>query len=162
MLSHVDTLADGRDAVAVRLATWFHDAVYDPTRPGNEQASADLAVAELDRLGVPEKSTAEVARLILVTASHDPAPDDRDGALLCDADLAILATPPSAYRRYADAVRTEYGHLDDATFRAGRAAVLRSLLARPHLYNLDAARDKWERRARINLAIEAAALTAGG
>ena len=66
---------------------------------------------------------------MLLTAGHDPAPDDADGAVLCDADLAVLAGPPDAYVAYASAVREEYGHLSDAEFTAGRIAVLEHLLA---------------------------------
>lgn len=161
MLSHVDDLSGGAADPAVRLATWFHDAVYDPTSAGNEEASAALAGETLPRLGIPAAITDEVIRLVRMTASHDPTPDDHAGALICDADLAILAARPSAYQRYTEAVRAEYHHVDDATFRAGRTAILQRLLRRPTLYNLDAARHKWEGRARINLAIELSALTAG-
>ena len=66
---------------------------------------------------------------MLLTAGHDPAPDDANGAVLCDADLAVLASPPDAYVGYASAVREEYGHLSDAEFTAGRIAVLEHLLA---------------------------------
>jgi len=160
MLSTVDSLATGDgDRTAVELAVWFHDAVYDPLRADNEEASALLAEAALTALGVPGRTIAEVARLVRLTASHEPTPDDANGRLLCDADLAILAAPPPAYRRYAAAVRAEYAHLDDATFRAGRAAVLRRMLARPRLFSLPSAQDKWGKRGRINMAMELAALT---
>ena len=59
------------------------------------------------------------------------APDDANGAVLCDADLAVLASPPEAYAAYASAVREEYGHLSDEEFTAGRIAVLEHLLALP-------------------------------
>lgn len=162
MLSTVDDLAaDGADPVAVRLATWFHDAVYDPRRSDNEDVSAKLARSALTELAVPAALVDEVVRLVLLTSGHDPDPDDRNGVLLCDADLAILASAPSAYRRYAEAVRAEYGHVDDATFRSARAAVLRSMLARPKLFSLEFTQDKWEKRARINMAIEVSVLTGG-
>ena len=161
MLSIVDSLTPvATDPDAVRLATWFHDVVYDPRRPDNEEASAALAETTLAALTVPVETITEVARLIRLTTSHEPAAEDRNGALLCDADLAILAAPPSAYRRYAEAVRAEYGHVDEAAFRAGRAAVLRRLLARPTLFSLPSAREEWEKRARINMAIELSVLTA--
>jgi len=161
MLSTVDALADAAaDPDAVRLATWFHDAVYDPTRPDNEELSAALAATGLAALHVPADTITEVVRLIALTTSHDPAPDDRNGAVLCDADLAILAAPPSAYRRYAEAVRAEYAHIEEDAFRVGRAAVLRRLLARPRLFSLASTWEKWEKRARINLAMEVSVLTA--
>jgi predicted metal-dependent HD superfamily phosphohydrolase len=147
------------DPDAVRLAAWYHDVVYDPRRSDNEQVSAERARAGLRGL-VPEERVVEVVRLVLLTAGHDPAPDDADGAVLCDADLAVLAGPPEAYATYASAVREEYGHLSDAEFTAGRTAVLEHLLALPALYRLPAVADEWTPRARANLAAELSLLRA--
>jgi predicted metal-dependent HD superfamily phosphohydrolase len=159
MLSTLDEITDAAGDATVELATWYHDAVYDPLRADNEDASARLAEVELPELGVPAGTVAEVARLVRLTASHDPSPSDHHGKLLCDADLAILAAAPSAYRRYTEAVRREYAHVDDRTFRSGRAAILRRILARPTLFSLPFTQDRWEKRARINVAMELSALT---
>jgi predicted metal-dependent HD superfamily phosphohydrolase len=157
MLSIVDAEGGGDP---VRLATWYHDAVYDPRSPGdtNERESAALARAELARLGLPEPVAAEVERLVLLTAGHAVAPGDGDGELLCDADLAVLARPPAEYDAYAAAVRREYAHVPDELFRAGRAAVLQSLLDLPALYRRPALAKRWEAPARANLERELRAL----
>lgn len=147
------------DPAAVRLAAWYHDVVYDPRRGDNEEVSAERARAGLRGL-VPPERVEEVARLVLLTAGHDPAPDDADGAVLCDADLAVLAGPPETYAAYASAVREEYGHLSDAEFTAGRTVVLEQLLALPALYRLPAVAGEWTPRARANLAAELALLRA--
>ncbi|SDN48713.1 metal-dependent phosphohydrolase [Geodermatophilus sp. DSM 45219] len=147
------------DPAAVRLAAWYHDVVYDPRRGDNEEVSAERARAGLRGL-VPPERVEEVARLVLLTAGHDPAPDDANGAVLCDADLAVLAGPPETYAAYASAVREEYGHLSDAEFTAGRTAVLDQLLALPALYRLPAVAGEWTPRARANLAAELALLRA--
>ena len=147
------------DPDAVRLAAWYHDVVYDPRRSDNEQVSAERARVGLRGL-VPPERVEEVVRLVLLTAGHDPAPDDADGAVLCDADLAVLAGPPDAYAAYASAVREEYGHLSDAEFTAGRTAVLEHLLALPALYRLPAVAPEWTPRARANLAAELSLLRA--
>lgn len=141
------------DPDAVRLAAWYHDVAYDPERTDNERVSADRARAGLRGL-VPDERIDEVERLVLLTATHDPGPDDADGAVLCDADLAVLASPPEAYAAYASAVRAEYGHLADDVFTAGRVAVLERLLALPQLYRLPAVADDWTPRARANLTTE--------
>jgi len=142
----------------VALAAWFHDAVYDPRRDDNEEASARLAEAALNALELPADVIAEVARLVRLTATHDPEPGDRNGALLTDADLAILAAEPAAYDRYAAAVRREYSHVPDREFREGRAAVLRRLNDAPALYRIVPEKAEWEARARANLTRELAAL----
>ncbi|WP_369358135.1 hypothetical protein [Streptomyces sp. cg2] len=163
VLDRIDELAaHAEDLPAVQLAAWFHDAVYRPDRSENEERSAALAERALPELGVPKARTAEVARLVRLTVTHDPAPDDRDGAVLCDADLAVLAGTPDAYAAYAAAVRAEYGFVPDPDFRAGRAAVLRQLLALPRLFRTPTGHDRWEAPARHNLATELALLESGG
>jgi predicted metal-dependent HD superfamily phosphohydrolase len=154
VLGLVGRLADSAtDPGAVRLAAWYHDVAYDPERIDNEQVSADRARAGLRGL-VPDERIDEVARLVLLTATHDPEPDDANGAVLCDADLAVLASPPEAYAAYASAVRAEYGHLSDEAFTAGRIAVLERLLGLPQLYRLPAVAEQWTARARANMTAE--------
>ena len=139
---------------AVWLAAWFHDSVYDGDRDDEERSARWAETALAEPLG------AEVARLVRMTAHHRPDDGDRAACLLSDADLAILASGPERYAEYVADVRREYAHLDDATFRAGRAAVLRDLLAKPHLFHSPHAREHWEAAARANLEQELA--TAGG
>ena len=63
VLTRVGLLAgEADDADAVRLAAWFHDAVYDPTAADNEERSAWLATTVLHRLQVAEPTVALVAR----------------------------------------------------------------------------------------------------
>jgi predicted metal-dependent HD superfamily phosphohydrolase len=162
VLDHIDTLADyADDPAAVRLAAWFHDAVYLPERSTNEERSARLAERALPEAGVPDGRTREVARLVRLTLTHAPADDDHNGAVLCDADLAILASPPKAYAAYAAAVREEYAFVPEQAFREGRAAVLRQLLDLPRLFRTPYGEREWEERARENLRAELATLTKG-
>ncbi|MFJ4523150.1 hypothetical protein ACIP4Y_19700 [Streptomyces sp. NPDC088810] len=152
VLDHVDTLEEyAADADVVRLAAWFHDAVYHPERSENEERSARLAERALPEAGVPDATTAEVARLVRLTVTHDPADDDRDGQVLCDADLAVLAAPPSAYAAYTAEVREEYHFVPSEAFRQGRSAVLRQLLDLPRLFRTPYGREHWEATARYNL-----------
>ncbi|WP_420080419.1 hypothetical protein ACN6AT_20585 [Streptomyces sp. JL4002] len=160
VLAHIDVLAPhAADPATVRLAAWFHDAVYRPDRSENEERSAAMAERALPELGISEARTAEVARLVRLTVTHDPAPGDTDGEVLCDADLAVLAGPPQAYAAYTAAVRAEYAFVPDDAFRTGRAAVLRRLLALPRLFRTPHGMAHWEAPARANLAAELAALT---
>ncbi|MFB8245534.1 hypothetical protein ACFC5X_10875 [Streptomyces sp. NPDC055952] len=155
VLDRVDELERyARDPDVVRLAAWFHDAVYLPDRSENEERSARLAERALPEAGVPDRKVAEVARLVRLTVTHDPAGDDPDGQVLCDADLAVLASPPSAYAAYTAAVREEYHFVPNAAFRAGRAAILRQLLDLPRLFRTPHGAAEWEATARYNLASE--------
>ena len=134
------------DPVVVRLAAWFHDGVYDGA-PDDEERSAAWALAVL-----PPAVGPDVARLVRMTATHTPT--DPDEAALSDADLAILAAPRERYDAYATSVREEYAHVAEPDFRAGRAAILRDLLAKTHLFATEHARSKWEAAARANLSAE--------
>ncbi len=150
--------AHAADPDAVRLAAWYHDAVYDPRRVDNEEASAVLAESTLPMLAIPPDRVSEVARLVRQTASHDPSPGDRNGELLTDADLAVLASSPETYAAYTAAVRREYAHVSDAQFTTGRAGVLENLLNLPQLFHIPALRQRWEDQARANLTRELQAL----
>lgn len=159
VLGAVDELqAFAADADAVRLAAWYHDAVY-ACRSDDEEQSARLAESDLTALGVPAELVAEVARLVRMTVEHDPAPDDANGAVLSDADLATLALPAADYRRNGEAIRQEYAHVAESKFRAGRAPMIEALLAAPALYRTPAGRQRWEQAARANLTAELASLT---
>ncbi len=158
VLDTIDVLGRHADDVrAVRLAAWFHDAVYSgrpDVRPGDdERASAELAAAILPRIGL-DPDVDEVVRLVLLTIHHDPAPDDANGAVLCDADLAVLGGRPEAYAAYAAAVREEFRLMPDDAFRSGRAAVLEALLRREPLFHTATGRQLWEDTARRNLGTE--------
>lgn len=147
------------DTDAVRLAAWYHDAVY-AGRSDDEEQSAQLAESDLAALGLAPELVAEVARLIRMTVTHDPAPDDRNGATLSDADLVTLALPPADYVANGEKIRLEFAHVPEGEFRAGRARIVKALLAAPALYRTPLARERWEQAARANLAAELATLTA--
>lgn len=150
-----DLAAHAVDLAAVRLAAWYHDAVHDG-QPDDEERSA--LRAELELVDLAPELVAEVARLVRLTIRHNPEPGDRNGEVLGDADLAILAAPEPAYRRYAEAIRAEYAHVSDEAFRTGRAAILQALLDGPSLFRTPIGRERWEAAARANLAAEIAQL----
>jgi predicted metal-dependent HD superfamily phosphohydrolase len=149
---------DERDRALVTLAALAHDIVYDGKPGDDERRSAEWVRDQLSATGVPEGDIRRVERMVLATLTHEAADGDRLTAVLLDADLAILGADPPAYERYRAAVRAEYAHVDEAAWRLGRTAVLRSLLDREHLYLTEAARDRWTARARANMTAEVASL----
>src|SRR6266545_5632528 len=159
-LDTIDELAElAENADTVRLAAWFHDAIYDPQAdPGeNEEVSAQLAELELAAYGVDEDRVAEIGRLVRLTAKHDCEPDDANGAVLCDADLRILSLSPERYDEYAAGIRQEYEHIADRDFARGRMTFMRGL-AETRLYATGKGHDEWEQAARDNIAREVEAL----
>ena len=159
VLEAVEELADvADDADAVRLAAWYHDAVY-AGQADDEENSALLAEADLTGLGAAAALVAEVARLVRLTVEHDPAPDDRNGQVLSDADLAVLGLPAEDYRRNTANVRAEYGHVAETDFRAGRVRIIEALLSAPSLYRTERGRQLWEDAARDNMSAELRSLS---
>jgi predicted metal-dependent HD superfamily phosphohydrolase len=132
VLTMIDQLADDHDVFLVQLAAWFHDAVYaiPPGQVSNEEASARLALRELSRVGLEQEDLNQIVRLVRLTEAHQPGPRDPEGELLCDADLAILASDPADYAAYVAAIREEYAQIPEEEFQSGRLAVLTELSER--------------------------------
>ena len=156
ILAHVEELAAvADDADAVRLAAWYHDSVYAGL-PDDEERSARRAEGDLSRLGLEPQLIDEVARLVRMTITHDPAPGDHNGEVLSDADLAV---PRERYVFNTAAIRAEYAHIPDEAFRKGRLQVLVGLLEGQGVFRTEQARQQWEGAAQGNLRAELATLT---
>jgi predicted metal-dependent HD superfamily phosphohydrolase len=155
VLGRIEALAQAGttfERLPVLLAAWFHDSVYDGERDAEERSAA-WAEESLPAL-CDATTVAEVVRLVRLTETHRPEEGDAEGCALSDADLGILAAPAQRYAAYVAAVRTEYAHLDDATFTEGRALVLADLLDKPRLFHTGFAVEHWEAPARANASRE--------
>ena len=84
-------------------AAWFHDAVYDPRRDDNEEASAKLAATALRQLGFRMTTIELVAQMIRATARHEPNHLPPQALLLLDADLSIFGSESARYAAYVAA-----------------------------------------------------------
>ncbi|HEY3379456.1 MAG TPA: N-methyl-D-aspartate receptor NMDAR2C subunit [Armatimonadota bacterium] len=150
-LAEFDLLVeDAECAAAVAFAIWFHDAVYDTHRADNEQQSADFALQTLNAMRVPATITERVPDLILLTR-HVDTPVTRDGQLIVDVDLAILAAPPAVFDDYEARIRQEYAWVDEALFWRKRREFLVTLLQRPAIFHTPHFHTRYEERARQNL-----------
>ena len=139
-----------QEPVAVELALWFHDVIYDPRAKDNEQRSADFARTALLSCRLDVNLVTQVERLILLTR-HNATPDTEDGRLLVDIDLAILGAAPDLYQRYEHWVRQEYAHVPRWLYRWGRKRLLRRFLRQPFLYATGHFRQRLEAQAKHNL-----------
>jgi len=70
----------------------------------------------------------------------------------------VLGSAPVRYQAYAAAVREEYAEVPDDVFKPARAQVLSALLD-GQLFHTAVGRERWEERARRNIAEEIAELT---
>ncbi len=164
--SHLTWLLDEADRLGARIrdqafvgyAAWFHDAVYQPGETDNEAVSADWARAFL--AATPDLA-GRVGRVIEMTRDHAEGEAEGDAALFLDMDIAILGATPEAYRRYAAAVRREFGVFPDAAFAVGRARFLEKQLARERTFRTDYYEQGLSESARANMAWELEELRAG-
>ncbi|CAH2399669.1 HD domain-containing protein [Mesorhizobium escarrei] len=171
-LAHIEAMlvlaghyrASLHDPEAVETAIWFHDAIYDSRAKDNEARSAALAEKKLAGR-IDAQRLGRITAMISATATHElPQFGDenavRDAALFLDMDLAILGAPPDAFDAYEQAVRREYGWVEEPMWRAGRSAVLKSFLARAHIFHTEEFRQRFEAQARENMARSLEALGA--
>ena len=134
----------------VEAAIWFHDAVYLPGSPDNEDRSAHLARTTLVVSGVPAERADRIAELILATR-HVAIPIDAGAALLCDIDLSILGRPPDAFAEFERRIQREYAWVPEPMYRSARSEILRGFLGRRSIYQTDEFRGRYEGQARQNL-----------
>lgn len=170
MLTDLDRLyahrTQGSTPLALVLAAWFHDAVYEGAPGEDEIRSEQLASASLEPLVTAGLLTGHelqmVSLLVRATATHElpesadlPAGyEPADIQFFLDADMAILAADSARYRRYLRGVRSEYSHFDDEAFRAGRMTFLRLILDRKRIFLSEEGLQLWEEPARANLSAE--------
>lgn len=170
MLTDLDRLyayrTQGSTPLALVLAAWFHDAVYEGAPGEDERRSEQLANISLEPLVTAGLLSGDelqmVSLLVRATATHKlpesadlPAGyEPADIQFFLDADMAILAADSARYRRYLRGVRSEYSHFDDEAFRAGRMTFLRLILGRKRIFLSEEGLQLWEEPARANLQAE--------
>lgn len=137
------------DPAAVELALWYHDAVHDPLRSGDEERSAELARSALAGR-IDDARVEKVSSLILDTRHREP-PRSPDGAVVADVDLSILGAEPEAFDAFQRAIRREYALVPGFLFRRRRAKLLRAFLDRDRIFTTERFHQRYEARARQNL-----------
>lgn len=142
------SLAEHADEVEVAL--WCHDVIYDPHAADNEIQSAAWACKILNEGKLSVDANVRVQATILAT-QHLTVPDRPDAALMVDIDLSILGRSPAEFERYDAGIRREYHWVPETTYRAARARVLESFLARSAIYQTAWFHHRYEAQARENL-----------
>jgi predicted metal-dependent HD superfamily phosphohydrolase len=136
--------------VAVELALWFHDAIYDTHAADNEEQSAQLATRCLDNAGAGGDLQSAVRDLVMVTKAHEGS-SHPDAPLLVDIDLSILGANSERFFEYEDQIRQEYAWVPEDLFRTKRAEILQRFIAREVIYRTPEFFRTHERQARENL-----------
>ena len=114
-----------QDPLAAELALWFHDEIYDPKRPDNEELSAEAAIRCLVSCGASPTLILKVVAHILATKHHRVITNDPDQPFVLDIDMAILGQPEAVFDRYDSQIALEFGFVPHEKYREGRTAALR-------------------------------------
>jgi predicted metal-dependent HD superfamily phosphohydrolase len=136
--------------LAVELAIWFHDAIYNARASDNEEKSAELAKRRISEAGGSNELSDAVAALVMATKSHD-ASSHPDAPLMVDIDLSILGQPEERFWKYESQIRGEYDWVPEAIFAAKRTEILERFLARERIYSTNHFFDLYEQQARAHL-----------
>lgn len=139
-----------RNPSAVKLAIWYHDAIYNPEKQDNEKKSSQFFLKDAKILRLSEILKKEVSRLILKT-KHQLPPTKTDEKLLLDIDLSILGKPEKRFKEYENQIREEYYFLEKREFNQKRSSFLKSLLKRKNIYSTEFFKTKYEKKARENI-----------
>jgi predicted metal-dependent HD superfamily phosphohydrolase len=139
------------DLTNLRIAAWFHDVVYDPKSDTNEEDSAEFAQFILSPMEFHPLQLMRVHDLILLTKEHEVDPDDKEGAILLDADLSILGASEEIYLAYSHNIRKEYGFVPGEFYSAARRRVLETFLDKDRIYITDKLHESLEKTARRNI-----------
>ncbi|MCH9671499.1 MAG: N-methyl-D-aspartate receptor NMDAR2C subunit [Gammaproteobacteria bacterium] len=142
---------------AVEIALWYHDAVYQPRSNSNELDSVRWAVGFLRNKQADHAVIERVEQLIMATL-HSATPTLVDARWLVDIDLSILGRDERTYSRFERNVRAEYEWVPLDAFRARRAEILQSFIARERIYSSPFFYERFEAAARRNLNEAIAAL----
>jgi len=140
-----------RHPLAVELAIWFHDAIYDPRASDNEEKSAELAEKRISQAGGDEYLFASVSSLVLATKPPHGRSAHGDAPLISDVDLSILGKPEARFWEYEAQIRREYDWVPEAIFATKRAEILQQFLARERIYSTKHFFGRYEEQARLNL-----------
>jgi predicted metal-dependent HD superfamily phosphohydrolase len=154
----LDEAGDVADRAVIALALFFHDVIYDPRAKDNEEQSAAWATRIMRAAGALPDIETRVSDLILAT-KHDHVPTEPSAQLIVDIDLWILGAEGARYDVYEGQIRREYAFVPEEAFRLGRAAILRKFLERPTIFSTAQYRERYEARARANLARSLRALS---
>ncbi|RZJ81020.1 MAG: hypothetical protein EOO47_05705 [Flavobacterium sp.] len=164
-LIHLENLLRQLTAVKAKIQNWdtllfslyYHDVIYNALKSNNEEKSAELAVARMVGLNLPQTMIDRCDAQILATKLHRQS-DDNDTNYFLDADLSILGQPWEAYLKYSKNVRREYAIYPDLIYKPGRKKVLQHFISMERIYKTDYFFQELEATAKQNLEKELASI----
>ncbi|MBN1175839.1 hypothetical protein JXA48_04305 [Candidatus Woesearchaeota archaeon] len=157
-ITHVSHMLDGlnnsediaEDKTAIKIAIWFHDAIYDPTKKDNEEKSAELAYNQCIDNGILEEESQKIKKLILAT-KHSTTPQTNDEKIIADLDLVVLGLDLKTFKIYSEALRKEYDFVGEVQYWKNRKIVFERFLEQEKLFYTEFFKEKYEKQALKNI-----------
>ena len=137
------------DPVAVQMAIWFHDVIYDPKSSDNEQRSAEAMMKHCADF-LDQQQLQKVNRWIIATQHHQ-ASSDQDLNYLLDLDLAILGSSSQRFQQYEQQIQFEYAWVAQDIYQTKRQAVLKPFYDMQPLFQTAYFQEMYEHQAKVNL-----------
>lgn len=138
------------DPIAVEMAIWFHDVIYDPKASDNELRSAMLMEQYCQNI-LNEQQIEKIYTWIVATQQHQPS-HESDLNYLLDIDLAILGSATARFQSYEQQIQIEYGWVEQNIYEIKRQKVLKHFYQMNPIYQTLYFHHHHEKQAKINLA----------
>ncbi len=137
----------------IDFAIYYHDIVYKASGSDNEAQSARIAEERLSQLKFPEEERKVVVDFILTTKSHtiNSSPYENELKWFLDFDLSVLGADEPVYFEYVKNIRKEFKIYPDLLYKPGRRKVLQHFLNMDFIFKTQEFRNRFEKRARVNL-----------
>jgi len=126
-------LNETEDPLALQLAVFYHDLIYNPRADDNELRSAEAAQMCLITVAIPAQTIARTHAHIMATESHEKT-NSNDTNLFLDGDRRILSADWGIYWKYAEAIKKEYSFYPEYLYNDGRVKALRKFLRQDEIY----------------------------
>ncbi|MBT8437436.1 MAG: hypothetical protein KJP11_08700 [Gammaproteobacteria bacterium] len=136
---------------ALEIAVWFHDVIYEPGRLDNEALSKELYLYLSIKVHTAELRDL-VGRLIMATLHDGSSLEDDDARYMVDIDLSSFGLSWDEFLKDSENLRLENPQLSDTEYYFNQGNFQNYLLGRERFYLSDFFRQRYESRARENLA----------
>jgi predicted metal-dependent HD superfamily phosphohydrolase len=139
-----------KNADAMEMAVFYHDAVYAPEAKNNEEQSAKLLMAVAKDFRLDKKFSQASARLVRSTKIGAELKTFEE-KLLHDMDYSVLGQKWEVFQKYNQGIRKENAHYSPSDYKKERTAFLKSLLEKPAIFLTNVFQDKYEYTAISNV-----------
>lgn len=170
MFIHMDAnINELQHVPSVSYAIFFHDLKYEVLSQSNEEESVKLfkEFASESSLIEDDDLLKRVEELIVLSKTHCTEEHKLEGLhgtddlhYFLDFDVSILGSEPEEYERYTTQIREEYRYLPSPKYIFLRTRVLQLFSQIPNIYATKIYRDKYEKKARLNIENEIESLKA--